>query len=82
MKWFNNLRMGVKFGRGFPGARIASRGVLGGLGYFNLNNVNKNHEEITDQRVPSVKNATAVERMPCGRYLMRSSTCWVPTIPE
>ncbi|MBK8419088.1 MCP four helix bundle domain-containing protein [Candidatus Villigracilis saccharophilus] len=62
MKWFNNLRMGVKLLGAFLVLVLLVGGVLGGLGYFNLNNVNNIIKEIVNQRVPSVKNATAVER--------------------
>ena len=62
MKWFNNLRMGVKLLGAFLALVLLVGGVLGGLGYFNLNSVNNIIKEIVNQRVPSVKNATAVER--------------------
>ncbi|MEI7847239.1 MAG: methyl-accepting chemotaxis protein, partial [Chloroflexota bacterium] len=62
MAWFNNIKMGTKLLGAFLSLVILVGGVLGGLGYFNLNNVNKVLIEITDQRVPSVQNATGVER--------------------
>ncbi len=62
MTWFNNLRMGTKLLFAFLGLVILLGGVLGGLGYYNLQNVNNVLREITDQRVPSVQNSTAVER--------------------
>lgn len=62
MTWFNNMKMGIKLLGAFLALVILVGGVLGGLGYFNLMNVNKVLLEITDQRVPSVQNATGVER--------------------
>ncbi|MEI7988933.1 MAG: HAMP domain-containing methyl-accepting chemotaxis protein [Chloroflexota bacterium] len=62
LSWFNNLRMGTKLIGAFLGLVLLVSIILGGLGYYNLNNVNQIILEITDQRVPSVKNATAVER--------------------
>ena len=60
--WFNDLRMGTKLLGAFLVLVVIVGGVLGGLSYFNLMNINKVLLEITDQRVPSVKNATTVER--------------------
>ncbi|MEI6289789.1 MAG: methyl-accepting chemotaxis protein [Chloroflexota bacterium] len=62
MAWFNDLRMGTKLLGTFLVLVILLGGVLGGLGYYNLMSVNTVLLEITDQRVPSVKNATGVER--------------------
>jgi methyl-accepting chemotaxis protein len=62
MAWFNNLKMGIKLLGAFLVLVLLLGGVLGGLGYYNLMSVNKALLEITNQRVPSVQNATAVER--------------------
>ena len=59
---FNDLKMGTKLLGSFIILTILIGGVLGGLGYFNLSNVDRIILEIVDQRVPSVKNATGVER--------------------
>ena len=60
--WFNNLRMGTKLLGAFLVLVILVGGVLGGLSYYNLMSAKAILNEITDQRVPSVKNATGVER--------------------
>ncbi|MEI7989052.1 MAG: HAMP domain-containing protein, partial [Chloroflexota bacterium] len=60
--WFNNLRLGPKLLIAFLGLTIIVGGVLGGVSMLSLNNVNQIILEITDQRLPSVKNSTAVER--------------------
>ena len=39
-KWFNNLRMGTKLLGACLVLVLLVGGVLGGLGYFNLNSVN------------------------------------------
>ena len=62
MTWFNDLKMGTKLLGAFLALVILIGAVLGGLGYYNLTNVNNVLIEITDQRLPSVQNATAVER--------------------
>ncbi len=62
MAWFNDLKMGTKLLGAFLVLVILVGGVLGGLGYYNLLNVNAVVLEITDQRLPSVQNATGVER--------------------
>jgi methyl-accepting chemotaxis protein len=68
LSWFNNLRMGVKLLVTFIGLSIFIGLALGGISYINLMNINGVLLEITDQRVPSVKNATTVER-----YALRTS---------
>jgi methyl-accepting chemotaxis protein len=60
--WFNNMRMGTKLLVSFLGLAIIVGLTLGVLGYYNLTTVNQIILEIVDQRVPSVKNATGVER--------------------
>ena len=62
MSWFNDLKMGTKLLGTFLSLVILLGAVLGGLAYYNLMNVDNVLLEITDQRVPSVQNATAVER--------------------
>ncbi len=62
VKWFNNLRFGTKLLVSFLILVILVGGILGGLSYYNINNINSIVKEITLQRVPSVKNATSVER--------------------
>ena len=62
MAWFNDMKMGTKLLGAFLSLVILVGGVLGGLGYYNLMNVDSVLGEITDQRVPSVQNATGVER--------------------
>jgi methyl-accepting chemotaxis protein len=62
INWFNNLRMGTKLLGAFLALAILVGGVLGVLSYYNLMSVNTILHEIVDQRVPSVKNATGVER--------------------
>jgi methyl-accepting chemotaxis protein len=62
MTWFNNLRLDVKLLGAFLVLMLLLGGVLGGIGYYNLTNVNTALLEITDQRMPSVQNVTAVER--------------------
>ncbi len=62
LTWFNNLRMGTKLIGTFLVVTILVGGILGILGYYNLNNVNAILLTITDQNVPSIKYATAVER--------------------
>jgi methyl-accepting chemotaxis protein len=57
-----NLRLGGKLMIWFIMIVVVSAGVLGGLGYFNINRMSSIIHEITNQRVPSVKNSTAVER--------------------
>ena len=61
-KWFNDMRMGAKLLVSFAAVVVLVGGALGGLGYVNLNTLNAVVLNITEQRVPSVKNATAVER--------------------
>jgi methyl-accepting chemotaxis protein len=60
--FFNNLRMGVKLLLSFLLVTVIVGVVLSGLSFYNLNNITNILHEITDQRVPSVKNSTAVER--------------------
>jgi methyl-accepting chemotaxis protein len=60
--WFNNLRMGTKLLTTFIGLAVLAGLAQGGIGYLNLNNVNGILKQITEQRIPSVKNATTVER--------------------
>ena len=60
--WYNNLRMGAKLILAFLFLSVLTGGIIGGFGYWNLQNVNQILREITGQRVTSVKNATAVER--------------------
>jgi methyl-accepting chemotaxis protein len=60
--WFNNMRMGTKLLVSFITLAVVVAGAVGGLGYYNLTNTNNLITEIVQQRVPSVKNATAVER--------------------
>jgi methyl-accepting chemotaxis protein len=54
--------MGTKLLGSFVGLVLLVGLVVGGLSYYNLQSVNTILQEITDQRVPSVKNATSVER--------------------
>ena len=63
LTWFNNLKMGIKLIFAFTGMVITIGGVLGGLGYYNLTHVNQIILEIAGQRIPTVKSATAVERL-------------------
>ena len=60
--WFNDMKMGTKLLGGFLLLTLVSGLALGVIGYFNLQSVNGILAEITNQRVPSVKNSTAVER--------------------
>lgn len=60
--FFNHLKMGPKLVLAFLFLSVLTGAVIGGFGYWNLQNVNQILREITGQRVPTVKNATAVER--------------------
>ena len=62
MSFINNMRMGVKLIVMFILLAVIAGGVVGVIGYVNLTNADKIVNEITDQRIPSVKNATGVER--------------------
>jgi methyl-accepting chemotaxis protein len=62
MSFVNNMKMGLKLITMFVLLALIVGGVVGVIGYVNLNNANKIVNEITDQRIPSVKNATGVER--------------------
>jgi len=59
---FTNLRMGTKLLVVFLLVVLLVVGIVGSLGVMNMQSINAILAEITDQRVPSVKNATAVER--------------------
>jgi methyl-accepting chemotaxis protein len=60
--WLNNMRMGRKLLTVILGLVFLIGGVMGVAGYLNLMSAGNVINEITDQRIPSVKNATAVER--------------------
>ncbi len=62
ISWFNDLKMGVKLLVSFMLLILVACILLGGLGYYNLISAERIIKEITRQRVPSVKNATTVER--------------------
>lgn len=62
MSWLTNLRLGTRLLAAFIGIVVIVGGIVGGLSYYNLMKTSDVIHEITDQRVPSVKNATAVER--------------------
>ncbi len=62
LRWFDNLRMGRKLILSFLIVALLAGGVVGGLAYYNLMQMQNILHEITLQRVPSVKNATGVER--------------------
>jgi len=59
---FTNLRMGTKLLAAFLLVVLLVVGIVGSLGVVNMQSINAILAEITGQRVPSVKNATAVER--------------------
>lgn len=61
-KSFSKMRLGGKLMAIFLLVTFLAGGISGGLGYFNLNRLASVLSEITDQRVPSVKHATDVER--------------------
>ena len=60
--WFSNMKVGTKLMTVIIVLTLVVAGLVGGLGYFNLSQLSNVILQITDQRVPSVKNATAVER--------------------
>ncbi len=60
--WFSNMKVGTKLMTVIIVLTLVVAGMVGGLGYFNLSQLSNVILQITDQRVPSVKNATAVER--------------------
>ncbi len=62
MSWFSHLKVGTKLLTAIIGIALIVGVSIGGLGYFNLNQLDLVIRQITEQRVPSVKNATAVER--------------------
>ncbi len=62
LNWVNNMRMGKKLIAIMLGLVILVGGGMGVAGYLNLMSVNTIISEITQQRVPTVKYATAVER--------------------
>ena len=61
-KWFDDMRLGSKLLLSFMAIVVLVGGVVGGLGYFNVQQISGIVNEITQQRVPSVKNSTTVER--------------------
>ena len=56
------MRIGARLLVSFIALVILVGGVVGGLGYLNVTNLSGIIQEITQQRVPSVKYATGVER--------------------
>jgi methyl-accepting chemotaxis protein len=61
IKYINNLPMKQKLLSAFVAILIIA-GLLSGVIYLSINNIDKIILEITDQRVPSVQNSTSVER--------------------
>ncbi len=59
---FNKMKLGAKIIIYFILVIVLTGGVLAGLGYYNITQLSGIIGEITDQRVPSVQNATGVER--------------------
>ena len=56
------MKLGTKLLVTFIGIVVLVGGGVGTVSYLNQNRVSDIVHEITDQRVPTVKNATAVER--------------------
>ncbi len=62
LSWFANMKFGTKMMSAMLGLALAIGLGVGGLGYYNLDQFTRIIAQIIDQRVPSVQNATVVER--------------------
>jgi hypothetical protein len=60
--WFNNLKMGIKFTVAFLAIMVIMGSVVGFFNLFNLQNMKTVVAHISGQRIPTVHNATTVER--------------------
>jgi len=60
--WFDNLRMDLKLLGTFVGMLVVMGLTLGIVGYINLNNANLILLELTQQKIPGVRNTLMVER--------------------
>ena len=60
--WFSHMKFGTKLMSAMIGLALVVGVGVGGLGYYNLDQFTKMIAQIIDQRVPSVRNATVVER--------------------
>ena len=62
MSFMNNMKLGTKLMVIFILLVVLIGGALGGLSYYNITQLSAIVTQITAQNVPSVKNATGVER--------------------
>jgi methyl-accepting chemotaxis protein len=62
MKFTNNLKLGTKLMLAFTGIVMIAGIIIGLFSYSNIQKINAIVQEITGQRVSSVKNSTVVER--------------------
>jgi methyl-accepting chemotaxis protein len=60
--WLNHMKIGGKIVLGFLLLVVGMGGALGGMSWFNLQKTTDIVKEITEQRVPSVKQGTEAER--------------------
>jgi len=62
LTWYNRMRLMPRLLTAILGLVFLVGSIMGAMGYFNLSSLAGIVGEITEQRLPAVRNATAVER--------------------